>query len=785
MPVPDVKSSSKQPFISRYTIFVILLLILILLATGWWVVSSYQPPELPTVVVSLSSATLTPTITATSTLTPTPTRTARPTWTIRPRLTDTPTVTPTPTLTPTPTRLPTITRAVPVRFNDRYQLIPWTADQADQAAQMVDEYPDVTFPTTEGKSKPAYHAAFRASADAYREALLRFPDDPRASNWQWKLAYALAQVGDPAAAQLYSGFIQGALKKGDLRVEDLPEWFHRQEPRLTLQIDNIPAEPGQLNQDLIEIIEGGVFLWLLETPADLQVTPITEIFNFTTAAETVHHLGDLTGDGKTEVSIYQPDPDQPTILAEPRIFSLSGAEPQEQSVQPSPALDLKTDFSTSLETTPENQLAVKASLFPACPVTITQVYAWDQTQFVPAPAEIQISPQSSYLQYCEPVLKHALSSWSVSDNLALIETLLPFWPPEKDLDEQPYPADARDELRYRQGILQALTGQPDQAVKTLQDLMNVPTVSDGSWGAAAEQFLKNYKSPEDLYRACQAAPSCDLNAALDEIIRSSQATDLTQVYEMLRESGVSMRATGLFDFDQDEQPERWVTIQTRPGQGLELWILASAPDGVRPLFVDLVTRDRPAPFYNEPAAAIPPVFQIDNQKGYQLLRIPASGEPYLVPAAIVSPITTYTRDTLQENQDALLSGVDPTLVRDSLLDVLNSGRFNCLNHRICDRFYYNLGLAYELSGDVREAIDTYIKLWWENGQSPYTKIARLKIGLITPTPSPTRAVTTTGTPGPTSAVTQAPPAATQTPPAAATQNPYPGPDSESTPNPYP
>jgi hypothetical protein len=408
-------------------------------------------------------------------------------------------------------------------------------------------------------------------------------------------------------------------------------------------------------------------------------------------------LGDLTGDGKTEVSIYQPDPDQPTLLVEPRIFSLSGAEPQELPVQPSPPLDLQTDFTASLKTTPEDNLAVEAGLFPACPVTLTQAYTWDQTQFVPDPAEIQVSPQSSYLQYCEPVLKHALSSWSASDNLALIETLLPLWPPEKDLDEQPYPADARDELRYRQGLFQALTGQFDQAVKTLQDLINAPTDSESSWVAAAEQFLENYQSPEDLYRACQADPSCDLRTALEEMIRNSQAADLTEVYETLRKSGVSMRATGLFDFDQDGQPERWVTIQPRPGQSLEFWILAAAPGGVRPLFVDLVTRDRPAPFYNEPAAATPPVFQIDAEKGYQLKRIPGSGAPYLVPAAVVSPITTYTRDTLQENQAALLSGVDPTLVRDSLLDVLNSGRFKCNNHRISDRINYNQGLSYELT----------------------------------------------------------------------------------------
>ena len=774
---PSSETPAKQPFISRYTIFMVLLLILILLVAGWWAVSSYQAPVIPTPVVYQPSATLTPTITATFTLTPTPTRTSRPTWTIRPRMTDTPTETATPTLTPTPTRMPTITRAIPVRFNDLYSLVPWTADLADRAAQMAYEYPDVIFSTTGDKSKLAYHAAFRSAADAYKEALLRFPDDPRAVNWQWRLAYALAQIGDPAATQLYAGFIQGALKKGDLRVEELPEWFNRQEPRLTLQIENIPAEPGQLNQDLIKIVEGDVYLWLLETPTNLQVMPITENFDFDAAQKSVHFLGDLTGDGKTEVSIYRPDSNQPTVLKAPRIFSLSGLEPQELSVQPSAPIDLQTDFAASLEPGKEKNLNLTASLFPACPVTFTQGYSWDQTQFIPNPVQLHVSPVTDYLQYCDPVLKHAYSAWSASENLALIDTLLPLWPPAKDLDEQPYPADAKGELRYRQGIYQALTGKYDQATKTLQGLIDNPSISESPWVTAAKDFLKLYRAPDDLYLACQASIECDLRSALEELVRSSDTTDLTRVYETLRETGVSMRATGLFDFDQDGETERWVTIQPRTGQSLEFWILASSPQGVVPLYVDLVTRDRPTPFYNEPAAVIPPIFQIDNQKGYQLKRIPGNGEPFLVEAEVVSPITTYTRDALEENQAALLSGVDPTLVRDSLLEVLNSGRFNCLNDRICDRFYYTLGLAYELSGDTREAIDTYIKLWWENGQSPYTKIARLKISLATPTPAPLRAITATGTPG-LILTTQAPPAPTA-------PNPYPDPGSEVTQNPYP
>jgi hypothetical protein len=96
-----------------------------------------------------------------------------------------------------------------------------------------------------------------------------------------------------------------------------------------------------------------------------------------------------------------------------------------------------------------------------------------------------------------------------------------------------------------------------------------------------------------------------------------------------------------------------------------------------------------------------------------------------------------------------------------------------LNYRICDQFYYTLGLGYELSGDIRPAIDTYLKLWWENRDSPFTIVARLKLKqlpYISPTPTstltstasatpaitPTKTPTPTGSSIPTVTLTQAP-----------------------------
>ena len=139
------------------------------------------------------------------------------------------------------------------------------------------------------------------------------------------------------------------------------------------------------------------------------------------------------------------------------------------------------------------------------------------------------------------------------------------------------------------------------------------------------------------------------------------------------------------------------------------------------------------------------MFQIKASLGYQLLHWPQIERAYLETVAIEPVITTYTRDAVFQAEETLLSGGSAIQVRDDLLTVLNSGRFNCLNHRICDRFWYALGLAYELSGDLDEARDTYIKLWWENSTSPLTALARMKLDIITPTSTPSPLPTLTPT----------------------------------------
>jgi hypothetical protein len=120
----------------------------------------------------------------------------------------------------------------------------------------------------------------------------------------------------------------------------------------------------------------------------------------------------------------------------------------------------------------------------------------------------------------------------------------------------------------------------------------------------------------------------------------------------------------------------------------------------------------------------------------------------------------------------------------------------CRGTWTCDEYFYMLGLASELTGDQKAAIDTYLTLWQDYDKSPFTTMARLKlIGLLN-TPTPTLTPTTTPTiplaatptaTGP--APTVLPPTHSATPPATQvipSEVPYPYPSPESTPfNPYP
>jgi hypothetical protein len=683
------------------------------------------------------------------------------TWTIMPSLT--PTTTPTLTPTPTPTRLrvPTLTPARPYRFNERYFFYPVTAELIHQIARTVRDYPDARYNTPEKRLDPAYNASFIYPAIAFQEALLRFPDSEKTSDWIWGLAYTQARLGEAEAISQYQELLQQGLNEQRIPLDELPDWFHHNTLDLTLTIHtlDLPASQGELY--LLEIPEGQV-IYLLERveTGESSLYPLSAEFDFSSPQPAAYTTLDVDGDGVFELAVHQATSTLYTPLTEPRLFSLATLPPQELPVSLSLPKNYQMESSTVL-TAAGAGLEVTTTFFPACPFTLTRLYTWDGAQLLAGGPSYSAQPQLDFLTYCEPLLTHALQHWEPAARNVLAQALLPNWPPESDPAGRPYPASAQDELRLKLAVNLALQGDLILSGASLSELLASPTDPDGEWVRAAQAFRQDLNS-SGLYIACQNLTSCDLPAATQTILTLGDIRLLDQAVPAFQAAGVPIRSNGAFDFDQDDQDERWLLIQPRPLAALEFWIVAQTTGIVQAAFVDFVEGDMSAPYWSDPQV-YPGIFQVTSRQGFRFTRLGSGLEGYIEPVTIEPILSTYTRDALFAAEHDLFSGIDPASVLSDLLVLKNSGRFNCTTHNICDRYRYVLGLAYELSGEGVLARDQYIELWWENSASPLAAMARLKLEFVPATARPTQtprasataspSLTQTLTPSPTPTVT--------------------------------
>jgi hypothetical protein len=107
---------------------------------------------------------------------------------------------------------------------------------------------------------------------------------------------------------------------------------------------------------------------------------------------------------------------------------------------------------------------------------------------------------------------------------------------------------------------------------------------------------------------------------------------------------------------------------------------------------------------------------------------------------------TIILDGYTQAVNDLMAGVDPKLIQDHLLMLLNSPRFkgDCIAFDICDQFHYTLGFVYNLNAEDGDAIDQYLWVWRSYPNSPYTTLARLKLDYFPlPTYTQTRPATFT------------------------------------------
>lgn len=715
-----------------------------------------------------STITHTPTITRT----PTSTRTPRPTFTST--ATRIPTDTPTPGDTPTPEGPPTLTPAQPV-IGERYRLNNWTVDKAQEVVDYMEAYPNSLTRQARGEDDSNYYAAFQYAALAEAEAILRFPDAPEARTWRWSRAYNLVRTGDPIAGEAYADIITRALNSSEVQVRDLNRWFASQEPRLQLEARRVEGVPNFLNAYLLEISgNGGAFILLLETPGAFRSQTLSSDLNLLSSAEYDAITGDLNGDGTEEIVIYQTNPGHPYTISSPKIFDPASEPPVALSLNPAQAnfpigMEYTGLWQAVDQPTGDKDLLFETRIFPACPVIIRQTYQWDGAFFSTTGTDFDVEPSEPTLSFCERIRDHAVNTWGPEAAIAIMEPVLPSWPPSTREDGKPYALDAGDEWRFRLGMYHALAGNAEEAEDYLSGLIAAPALPGSRWTEPARKFLDTLKT-SGLYQACLGTEVCNPRHALEALVRDFSQGDTPQALSLLWQAGVQLRASGYFDFDGDQITESWFTVRHRNHEKLEFWILAPYRDGIKPLLVGTVESNKPRLGYYETVELLPaglklPVVLIEGgTHAFTMDRLPESQEPYLTQVSLPQVYPDRFVEAVEQASQALFSGEDPEVVQEILLELKEYPGLLCRGTWSCDRYYYLLGLASELAGDISTATDSYLTLWWDYSRSPYTVIARLKLLGAAVQPSATPTITLTGTPGPspTITVTGTPPTATMT-----------------------
>ena len=596
---------------------------------------------------------------------------------------------------------------------------PYDADLADSYASRMRQAPNDRFKGDDLNTNE-YLAYYRYAVLAYREALLRFPEDWRTERWSWGLAFALGMTGDPQAVDMYTTFLRQGLETPGRQVTDLPAWFKEHEPDLTMSVNLLKPRTGTLESALIEIQPAALFFYYERTPNQRMVWPLTANFDMLNG-QGARWLALETADGSAEIALYLPDADG-SWLAYPRIFTIpGGAPPIERMVQHPTPYNFMMALDVHLQSLPtQDGLTISALGFPACPVVIEDTYqdGGDGYQFQGRTYRFGEGalalPQN--LANCQTLLSVIEGAWPLDGILAVMGKLAPLWPPALDTSGHPYPPGSGEALRTRLAAYELAAGT---------------TINNS-------------------YKECQLTAYCNLRPVLSKaVLNGNPETALAQ----LLEAGLVTGGNGSFDFNQDNILERWFTVRHRETDALEFWILVQTNLGIRPVYVGLAEVPSPTIYFREDGSS-PPVFQLVNSEGH-VLKFDGMGNPWIDSQAVTPLLTTYTLDQLILAEQELFNGVHPSIVRQRLQWVLDSGRFNCLNDRICDRFYYLLALTYEMTGNKTEAVDTYIKLWWENSTSPLTTIARLKL-LFNPPPTETPTFTPTNTNTPTVTLTPDP-----------------------------
>jgi tetratricopeptide repeat protein len=714
---------------------------------------------------SLPSATASPT----STLTKTP----------RPAATLSPTPTPIP---PSPTFEPTLLPATPAAGPEGYRLRKWTAQDALAAI-------------AEGEDQTPFDATIEYLITIEREALRRFPEAVSNKDILWNLAYREADpswlqkypIHDfllALEAKLNSGEITPATMDGWLQQYNF--WISATYPATNLFGDGQDATIYSITipdvQTTVIILTGsragGYHLFSVRDHwyslwHQYQAVSVTD-HNGNGQPE-IQLIDDWRGTGgnigecTSQLSLYE----WRGSYLDGRFVNLARGVAEIESANDGEC-DNVWEFSPPSADGAQHIISVMRRhaggySSPCTDYELRTIYAWTGLVYE-WDGETANMPNPSDPPWCAVLW----ADWAGGLNdraVVLVNAWLQTWPTEIDKLLGP---SAQDYFRLKLGTWYALRGEAERAQTILRMVRDYPTYPQSTIDSQmAGAYLENYEAGLNPVRACGAVyriienaqlevpPGsglesvqgwpynvCDLEISFQKTILTFAPHDIPELINWLGAHQVAVWVVKQADLN-DDGVEDWVAVLRMPGGRLwTLWALIRNEKGLNAVLAkDYLYPDESfsATLMHLRAGADSAhvnVFILGDQvSAFQIIERQGSLKAAPFPLSEFEsgqiPLLSQDEKIARVEQALFETGDIPEalgLLKDLVAGPIVAPRYSSDNEpdRVKPRLLYLLGLAYELSGDERAAVQAYWQLWHDYPHNPYTLMARRKLEAITP-----------------------------------------------------
>lgn len=650
---------------------------------------------------------------------------------------------------------------------------PQTADEAQELLTQAEKTILDVSHHLDYRSQPYLVAEYAAW-----DALHRFPNDLRAKTWKWKFAYYAALSGDSESANdVYTELISNAVNEKKIAVADIPSWFQSGEAEKTVVTPYFMLEVkdflGQEKNEKYLIQLGSKYsdscYLLSKSPDGYSVFVLYDGFStgytpMDSEEGTDCQLSDLTNDNIQEAGAKSYFRGAfPTTAT--RVFDISSLPPKPL---PFDIISVYNDkyalYSPHTEYLMENgKIRIKTTDdIPNCFARIIQTFEWDGVEFASVNISIQIDKKNTPLKECLYRVLSQTGNLSVENRVHILDEAIRVYEPFVTDNQE---RQILEELRIRKGLTYLFAEQPDKTRAVFQEILQSPYQKDGIWQRPIQNFLNQYKSQKDIYRACAALTVCDAytsiashlscgfsinlcaSDALGDIFESAASlSSFDTLIEYLKSWGVEVVEQNRVDLDLDGKDEIWFTIalpESRYYEYLLRWVYVASdyPNGVHI-------------FQTGDVINVPPDFQvakIDENRFFvkywergnfvwsrnlltnepSLRNLPYLSEDY------PSVMRILNEDAIRrplELREKILAGNDVHKTYVEYLRVKYTYNDACPDLKgvigleyNCGIYYFDLGFAAELAGDEKTAREMYTIIVEQYPDHPLALLAKNKL----------------------------------------------------------